>query len=243
MSEKVREEPGDDEAEDLDSGEPTSPGTAFDSETAGDDAGDIAIEVDTSDIDADQITALQARIEALEQEKKDTFDRLLRATADLDNQRKRARRDVDDARVEAKSAVLTHMLPVVDNLERALEHAEKADQASAESIVEGVKLVLRQFVQAFERSDVASFDAVGQSFDPNLHEAVGQIETDDHPPGAVAQELQRGYKIGERLLRPAMVVVARAPAEPEPAEAAPNGHDKGADTDVESEGESGEGDG
>jgi len=211
-------------------------------EVAGaDEADDIAIEVDASEVDAeagegDPVAALETRIVQLEKEKQETFDRLLRTTADLDNFRKRSRREMDDARVEARTGVLTEMLPVVDNLERALEHAGGADEASAESIVEGVKLVLRQFVQAFERMDVAPFEAVGQPFDPNLHEAVGQIETADVAPGAIAQELQRGYKIGARLLRPAMVVVARPPAEPvEPA--GPNGHDaEAADADGSDEG-------
>ncbi len=192
-------------------------------------ADDIAIEVDASEVDApapegDPIAALETRIAQLEKEKQDTFDRLLRTTADLDNFRKRSRRELDDARVEARTGVLKEMLPVVDNLERALDHAGGAGEASAESIIEGVKLVLRQFVQSFERMDVVPFEAVGQPFDPNLHEAVGQVETADVAPGAIAQVLQKGYKIGQRLLRPAMVVVARPPAAPaEPA--GPNGHD------------------
>lgn len=222
MSEKVSGDPTETEAE-----AEVEPEVAIEVEvgdTGGD--GEIAIEVDASEVDADPVAVLEARVVELEQEKKETYDRLLRATADLDNFRKRARRDVDDARVEARRSVLVDMLPVVDNLERAVEHAAKADQVSAESILEGVKLVLRQFVQAFERSEVTAFDSVGTPFDPNLHEAVGQIETNDHPPGAVATELQRGYKIGERLLRAAMVVVARAPAEPAE-DAGANGHDKG----------------
>lgn len=203
-------------------GEPTEPN---------DDAG-IAIEVDepaaeteaAAAVPADPIAELEARVATLEQEKKETFDRLLRATADLDNFRKRARRDVDDAKVAAKGAVLKEMLPVVDNLERALQHAEAAGEAGGEGILEGVRLVLRQFLQAFERCDVTPLESLGQPFDPNLHEAVGQAETDDYPPGAVCQELQRGYKIGDRLLRPTLAVVAKAV--PEPVESAgPNGHD------------------
>jgi molecular chaperone GrpE len=194
---------------------------------AGEDDAGIAIEVEPPDAEpeapADPIAVLEARVAALELDKKETFDRLLRATADLDNYRKRARRDVDDARIAGKGGVLTEMLPVVDNLERALQHSESATESAG--IVEGVKLVLRQFLQALERCDVTPLEALGQAFDPNLHEAVGQLETDDYPPGAVCQELQRGYKIGDRLLRPALIVVAKAPVEPE-AEVGPNGHDR-----------------
>jgi molecular chaperone GrpE len=100
------------------------------------------------------------------------------------------------------------MLPVVDNLERAIEHAT---QAGSNPIVEGVQLVLRQFQTAFERLDVLPVEAQGQPFDPNLHEAISQQES-DQAPGTVVQVLQRGYRSGERLLRPALVVVAKAPA-------------------------------
>jgi molecular chaperone GrpE len=193
---------------------------------AADDAG-IAIEVEAPAAE-DPVATLEARVATLEVEKKETFDRLLRATADLDNFRKRARRDVDDAKVAGKGSVLKEILPVVDNLERALQHSEASQERGTEGIVEGVKLVLRQFLQALERCDVTPLESLGQPFDPNLHEAVGQAETDEYPPGAVCQELQRGYKIGDRLLRPALTVVAKRPAEAaEPA--GPNGHDTSAD--------------
>jgi len=108
--------------------------------------------------------------------------------------------------------VLKEILPGIDNLERALAVAGGGE--GAEGIVEGVRLVLRQFQTALERVDVKSFDSVGQAFDPTRHEAISQIETADHPPGTVAGEMQRGYTIGGRLLRPALVAVAKAPAAP-----------------------------
>jgi molecular chaperone GrpE len=158
---------------------------------------------------------LEARIASLEKEKKDNWDRYLRSAADLENLRKRQKRELDDARLESKGRVLKEMLPVVDNLERAIEHA--TSQAGTNPIVEGVQLVLRQFVTAFERLDVTPIEAGGQPFDPNLHEAISQAES-DQPPGTVVQVLQRGYKSGERLLRPALVVVAKARTAPPPAE-------------------------
>jgi molecular chaperone GrpE len=158
---------------------------------------------------------LEAKIAALEKDKKDHWDRYLRTAADLENQRKRQKREMDDARLETKGKVLKEMLPVVDNLERAIEHATQS--AGANPIIDGVQLVLRQFLTAFERLDVTPIEAGGQPFDPNLHEAISQQES-DQPPGTVLQVLQRGYKSGDRLLRPALVVVAKAKPAPAPAE-------------------------
>jgi molecular chaperone GrpE len=177
----------------------------------------IGVEVDTSEVPGARIAQLEAAVAKLEVEKKENFDKYLRAVADLENYRKRNKRDLDDARAEAKTKVLKEMLPVVDNLERAIEHASKGDDKNP--IVEGVQLVLRQFTTAFERLDVTSIDAMGQPFDPNLHEAISQQETDEFPPGTVVTVLQRGYRLGDRLLRPALVVVAKAKPAPEGATA------------------------
>jgi molecular chaperone GrpE len=154
---------------------------------------------------------LEIKIAALEKDKKDNWDRYLRAAADLENLRKRQKRELDDVKLESKGRVLKEMLPVVDNLERAIEHATTT--AGTNPIVEGVQLVLRQFLTAFERLEVTPIEAAGQPFDPNLHEAISQQES-DAPPGTVVQVLQRGYKSGERLLRPALVVVAKAKSAP-----------------------------
>lgn len=170
----------------------------------------------------DRVTELEAALAKAEQEKKDNYDRFLRSAADLENLRRRNKRDLDDARAEARTRVLKEMLPVVDNLERGLAHAEEAARAGEPgAIVDGLRLVLRQFNHAFERSDVTSVDAQGQPFDPNLHEAISQVETADQPPGTVVSVLQRGYKLGDRLLRPALVVVAKPPAATAEPEAAP----------------------
>jgi molecular chaperone GrpE len=148
-----------------------------------------------------------ARLATAEKEKKDNWDRYLRAAADLENLRKRQKREVDDAKFEAKNKTLKEMLPVVDNLERAIEHA-LSQQGEKNPIIEGIQLVLRQFQTAFERLDVNPIETAGQPFDPNLHEAISQQES-DAPPGTIVQQLQRGYKLGDRLLRPALVVVAK----------------------------------
>jgi molecular chaperone GrpE len=197
-----------------------------------DDPGEI---LDTPvEVELDPLQTLQAALEkaeaekkTLEAEKKENWDKFLRAAADLENFRRRSKRDLDDARADAKTRVLKEMLPVVDNLERAVQHAEEAVQASElTAMVDGIRLVLRQFAAAFERVDVTAVEALGKPFDPNLHEAISQQETDEHAPGTVTSVLQRGYKLGDRLLRPALVVVAKAPSAPAPVPA-PDGESAG----------------
>ena len=174
-------------------------------------SGVIPVEVeppDTAPVPA-PVPDLEARLAAAEKEKKDNWDRYLRSADDLENLHKRQKREIDDAKVDAKQKVLKEVLPVVDNLERAIEHA--GDAPGAAPIVEGVQLVLRQLITAFERLDVTPIEALGQPFDPNLHEAISQQES-EAAPGSVVQVLQRGYRSGDRLLRPALVVVAKPKA-------------------------------
>jgi molecular chaperone GrpE len=181
-----------------------------DPERSGGEAGEVIpveVEAPGTGNDADETAA---KIAGLEKEKKDNWDRYLRAAADLDNMRKRQKREMEDVRFDAKQKVLKEMLPVVDNLERAIEHAQQ-QAGGTNPIIEGVQLVLRQFLTAFERLDVVPIEAANQPFDPNMHEAISQQES-DQPPGTVVQVLQRGYRSGDRLLRPALVVVAKAPA-------------------------------
>lgn len=157
-----------------------------------------------------EVAQLRARLTALEAEKKEEHDRLLRVAADLENLRKRQRREVDDARNDTKMRVLKEILPVADNLERALQVSTGEGESAA--VLDGVRLVQRQFLQALERLEVSPIEAELQPFDPNLHEAISQQESAEHPPGTVIAVLQRGYKSGDRLLRPSLVVVAKAKA-------------------------------
>lgn len=170
----------------------------------------MAVEVEAPDPveAADPLAQLESKLAAAEKEKKDNWDRYLRSAADLENLRKRQRREIDDAKFEVKIKVLKEVLPVVDNLERAIEHAGAGEKSP---IVEGVQLVLRQLITAFERLEVTPIEALGQPFDPNLHEAISQQES-DAPVGSVVQVLQRGYRSSDRLLRPALVVVAKPKA-------------------------------
>jgi molecular chaperone GrpE len=147
-------------------------------------------------------------------EKNELNDRLLRLAAEFENYKRRTRKEMDDAAVRATESVLKEMLPVMDNLDRALQAAKTGDGAVGGALVEGVQLVQKQFLVALEKFQVKPFDADGQPFDPQVHEAVSQLETSKVPAGSVASVFQRGYRIGARLLRPALVAVAKAPSNP-----------------------------
>jgi molecular chaperone GrpE len=141
-------------------------------------------------------------------------EQLLRTAADFDNFRKRTRREVEEARMRGKDDAIKDVLPVFDNLERAVAAADNAQ--SVASVVEGVKMVLKLFQDTAERMGLNRVATVGQRFDPAMHEAIQQKETDEAPPGTVIIEVMPGYMFGQRLLRAAMVVVARKPAAPKP---------------------------
>ena len=135
-------------------------------------------------------------------------DAWLRTAADFDNFRKRTRRELEDAKRNGREDLLRAMLPVFDNLERAIQSASRA--ADVKAVADGLSMVQRQFVDSLGREGIARVPTVGQPFDPAVHEAIQQVETGDHSPGTVLAEVQPGYMQGERLVRAAMVVVAKA---------------------------------
>jgi molecular chaperone GrpE len=137
-------------------------------------------------------------------------ERLLRTAADYDNYRKRTRRDIAEAERRVQENLLQVLVQPFDNLERAAQHAESAQDVKA--LAEGLKMVLRQFEDALSTVGIQRIASLGKPFDPSEHEAVQHVQTDEVPPGAVAQELRAGYRWQDRLIRPALVVVARAPA-------------------------------
>lgn len=151
-------------------------------------------------------------------------DQLLRTAADFDNYRKRARREMEDAKLRGKDEAIKEILPVFDNLERAVAAAENAQAIS--SVVEGVKMVLKLFEDTADRMGLKRIKTVGERFDPAVHEAIQQQETDAEPPGTILTEVVPGYMFGQRLLRAAMVVVARKPPSPATASGT-NGEAKG----------------
>jgi molecular chaperone GrpE len=149
---------------------------------------------------------------ALQQELAEAQDRYLRLAADFDNFRKRALKDREEAHHFGHQNLVKDLLPTVDNLERALEHARKAgDEAPASGLVEGVELVLRELHALLAKHGVVPIDALGQPFDPALHEAMAQVPDAARPANTVVEVFQRGYQLRGRLLRPARVVVSRPP--------------------------------
>lgn len=140
-------------------------------------------------------------------------DQWMRSAADFDNFRKRTRRELDDTRKAGREELLKDLLPVFDNLERAITSADRATEVKP--VADGLKMVLRQFMDTLGRSGITKVPTTGAMFDPSVHEAIQQIESDEHPPGTVVSEVQPGYQQGERLIRAAMVVVAKpkAPSE------------------------------
>jgi molecular chaperone GrpE len=153
-------------------------------------------------------------LESAKQEAQRFKDQLLRTAADYDNFRKRTRRDLADAERRGREEFLREILPVFDNLERAVQHVEKA--SDVQSVAEGIKMVLRQLTDTLGKLGVERIPTVGTPFDPAMHEAVQHFETSEHPPGSVAAEVQGGYKAQDRLIRPALVVVAKAPTNQAP---------------------------
>jgi molecular chaperone GrpE len=161
----------------------------------------------------DMITGLEQEKAKLEQDKKDLHDRLLRTAADFENWKKRVKKELDEGAQKGREALLREILPVIDNLERALKHAPEGDP-----LAQGVKMVEKQLIGALEKFGITRFNAEGQPFDPSMHDAIQQVETTAHPPGTVAQQFAAGYMNGPRLFRAAMVGVAKAPEGSQPGE-------------------------
>ncbi len=144
-------------------------------------------------------------------------DKWLRAVADHENYKKRNRRELDDAVARKAQTLLNSFLPTVDNLERALEVAGPAaaqasdeNSANVQQVVQGLKMVRDDFLSGLKKHDILPVAAVGQPFDPAVHDALQQIDSPDHAPGVVIREFEKGFTLGERLLRPARVIVAGA---------------------------------
>ena len=139
------------------------------------------------------------------------WDRVLRATADLENFKKRAARERQEAIKFANASLLEKLIPALDNFDMALAAANNAENDSMESLKTGIAMIYNQLKAALADTGLEEIDAANQAFDPNLHEAVSHQESTDVPEGQVLQQLRKGYKLRERLIRPASVVVARKP--------------------------------
>ncbi|HLT29957.1 MAG TPA: nucleotide exchange factor GrpE [Myxococcaceae bacterium] len=161
-----------------------------------------------------QLELSQSKARETMERLKETHERLLRTAADLDNVRKRGQREKEEAQRFGIERLLRDLLPVVDNMERGLAFAPQSAEGQQEDpLATGVKMTLKLFRDVLAKHGVVGFDSVGQPFDPNVHEAMGQSPSSDVPANTVLVEHQRGYHIHERLLRPALVVVSTRPAE------------------------------
>lgn len=136
-------------------------------------------------------------------------DRFLRSQAEFENYRKRAQREAGEERKFAPLPFVRDLLPVIDNLRRAADAARNVDQNS--DLVQGIDLVLQQIEQTLASHGVTPIPAVGETFDPHLHEALTQMSSAEHPPMTILQELERGYKLHDRVVRPGKVIVSQAP--------------------------------
>ncbi len=156
-----------------------------------------------------EIDSLRNELAQALEDTKANQEQYLRTLADMDNLRKRTQRDKEELAKFANENILRDILPVIDNLERAVEHAEQAE--SDEGLFEGVQMTLTQFGQLLSKFGVEPVDAVGQIFDPAYHQAMGLMVSDEHPINTVVQQMQKGYQLNNRLLRPAFVMLAKAP--------------------------------
>ncbi len=161
--------------------------------------------------DIDPLTKLQAEIETAKTEASNNWDLYLRERADLENARKRHQRDKEDALRFANDRLLKEMIPVLDNLERAVDHAEQGSDNN-QGLLEGVNMTINQFRKALEDFGAKPIKAIGTDFDPNLHQAMGHVESEDQAPNTIVSEFQKGYLLHDRLLRPSLVMVAKAPS-------------------------------
>jgi molecular chaperone GrpE len=158
-----------------------------------------------NDQDPPQADTQADPLEELRRERDAVQDRLLRTAAEFDNYRKRMDRERRDLADYTSADVVTELLPIIDNLERALQAA-----ADDDPLRKGVELIHKQMLDMLRKRGVKPIETLGADFDPNFHQAVIHEESADHREGEVMQELQRGYLLGDRLLRPAMVKVAKS---------------------------------
>jgi molecular chaperone GrpE len=151
----------------------------------------------------------EQNVARLEAELAEAKDRALRGVAELDNVRKRLRKEMDDERRYAETSLLNDLLPVVDNLGRAMEAGEKATEVA--SLLQGVKLVAQQLDGVLKKHNCQQIPAFGHPFDPNVHQAISRQPNADNPPNTILIVAQEGYKLHDRVLRPSQVIVSATP--------------------------------
>ena len=154
---------------------------------------------------------LEERLAAAEAKAEENWDQFLRAQADMENLRRRAHRDVENAHKFALEKFAKELLGVKDSLEMGLNAAREGDAPDVDKLIEGTDLTLKQLCQAFEKHALAEIDPMGEKFDPERHEAMAMQPSAEHEPNTIIAVMQKGYLLNDRLIRPAMVLVAKAP--------------------------------
>ena len=187
-----------------------------DGELAEEELVETPADTEQEDESIDELAALGQELEETRAREAEYLDGWQRARAELSNARKRFQREQQNAYANAKTGVLTSFLPIVDDFERALDTAPES--LSKEPWFEGLELILRKHQRFLEQAGVEPIEAVGQEFDPFFHEAVTHEPSETVPQGHVIAELQRGYKVGDRVLRPSMVRVSSGPPQEPPSE-------------------------
>ncbi|NGP62240.1 nucleotide exchange factor GrpE [Paenibacillus thiaminolyticus] len=155
---------------------------------------------------AEEAQAETAELKMARAQAEELQQRLLRAQADFDNFRRRTVKEKEELAQYASSKLVTELLPVLDNFERALAAAQTGSEE--QSFVKGVDMIFRQFTQVLEQEGVKAMNAVGEPFNPEFHQAIMQVESEEHEEGIVVEEVQKGYMLKDRVLRPAMVKVS-----------------------------------
>ncbi|MFP9126914.1 MULTISPECIES: nucleotide exchange factor GrpE [Bacillaceae] len=156
---------------------------------------------------AEDLEAANAKIAELEAKIESETNRYLRLQADFDNSRRRAKLDMEAAQTYRAQSLVLDLLPAIDNFERALK--VEATEEQAKSLYTGMEMVYRGLLDALEKEGVETIKSVGTEFDPHLHQAVMQVEVEDTEPNIVVEEFQKGYKLKDRVIRPAMVKVSQ----------------------------------
>jgi len=165
--------------------------------------------VDTAQsLESEEIKDLKSKLEIKTGEAEESYDRLLRVSAEFENYKKRTAREMADFKKYANQSLLRELLPIIDNLDLAIKAAAEASDSTDACLLDGVELTRKEILKVFENFHVEPIDALGKPFDPNFHEAVMREESDEYPENTVVNELQKGYLMHDRLLRPSMVVVA-----------------------------------
>jgi molecular chaperone GrpE len=170
-------------------------------------AAEPLVVVEPATVTPEQLAELKERAARADE----NWDRLLRTSADFENFKKRAVREKQEAVKYANEGLLHKLVPVLDNLDMALAAAQTAGSDANQSLQAGVAMICQQLKSVIAEAGLEEVDAVGKPFDPNLHEALSQQETKDVPEGQVIQQVRKGYKLRDRLLRPASVIVAKQP--------------------------------